>query len=282
MLPLYFYNPNARQGKNNKFRDYCVEIRRTKDDRFEKFLPLKGKPVSELTAEKMTGLIADHLPERVLARCRVRNFGDSGVYKIFMVRSPGVYYIRICRNHSFNTILNGIFVNNLRVIRVKNGEYIVGKTGFYRYPSSYTEELANTPSPFLSFADVDTFFAKKHAIPYRRLLVESLRHMLKNNNDVRMLKNALYVKNEKENEIFDQFLADYWADQQNINIPKRSSVWAKHSPHTVPLSIDELKVMQKLGIDWKEYREGSTPKIPLQDLKRQLQSYLDELNKQTK
>lgn len=79
---IYFFNPNG-QGGNNRLRDYVVE------------------------------LIENQPPYPVLSRTRVRNFAGGGVYKQFFIKRPGEYVIRILRNNSFNTIINGVFIDRL-------------------------------------------------------------------------------------------------------------------------------------------------------------------------
>ena len=71
-------------------RDYPVELRLAKDN---------------VTKD-------DLLAQPPLAQTRVADFW-GGVYKQFIVSGPGNYWIRIARNHSHATRLNGIFVDKL-------------------------------------------------------------------------------------------------------------------------------------------------------------------------
>jgi len=89
-LSLYFNNKDGHTGPN-RFRDYPLSIRR----------PPAGTPVGDLSGY-------DNWPE--LARGRVVDFW-SGVYKRFLVWGPGEIVIRVSRNHSFNTILEGVMLD---------------------------------------------------------------------------------------------------------------------------------------------------------------------------
>lgn len=102
-VSLYFFNKDGHEG-NNRFRDYLVEVRPHADK------------------------LEDALKLPVLAQTRVRDFW-GGYYKSFIVRGPKPapvpesyfsepvkpYYIRIARNYSFNTILQSVLIDKLRV-----------------------------------------------------------------------------------------------------------------------------------------------------------------------
>lgn len=86
-LSLYFFNPNGHDG-SMRSRDYLVAI----------------KPFAP------TMIDAEALPD--LARARVRDF-CGGVYHQFALRGPAQYRVRVSRANSFNTIVNGIFLDRL-------------------------------------------------------------------------------------------------------------------------------------------------------------------------
>lgn len=102
---LYFVNPNGHDGAN-RFRDYLLELK-----------PDAGGSVSR----------ADKLP--TLARSRVSNFW-GGVHKAFLVRGPNKYWIKIDRNHSFNTIVSGVFLDRLDGPKPKHEEPPLPMMGF--------------------------------------------------------------------------------------------------------------------------------------------------------
>lgn len=102
-VSLYFFNKDGHDG-DNRFRDYLAEVR------------------------PWTVKLEDALKLPVLAQTRVRDFW-GGYYKNFIVRGPKPapvpegfltepvtrYYIRVSRNHSFNTILQSVLIDKLRV-----------------------------------------------------------------------------------------------------------------------------------------------------------------------
>jgi len=89
-LSLYFNNKDGHQGLN-RFRDFGLSIRR----------PPAGTSLWDVSG-------FDNWPE--LARGRVVDFW-SGVYKRFLVSGPGEIVIRVSRNHSFCTILEGVMLD---------------------------------------------------------------------------------------------------------------------------------------------------------------------------
>jgi hypothetical protein len=86
-LALYFFNKDGHEGAN-RWRDYLVEV----------------KPYAEDLAK------AGAAP--ILARARVRDFW-GGVYPQFVVCGPARYRVRIARNGSFNTIVQGVFLDRV-------------------------------------------------------------------------------------------------------------------------------------------------------------------------
>ncbi|MGC9261629.1 MAG: hypothetical protein ACP5I8_16315, partial [Phycisphaerae bacterium] len=94
-LSLYFLNDNGHQLAARQ-RDYVVTVKRW------------------LGSERAMVL------EPALARCRVAGF-YGGVYESFVTNGPGPYVVIVHRNHSFNTMLAGIFVDRLRPPRHRKG-----------------------------------------------------------------------------------------------------------------------------------------------------------------
>ena len=86
-VSLYFFNKDGHDG-NNRVRDYLIDVKRGSQNLLE----------------------ADGYP--LLARARVHDFW-GGVYKSFLVQGPGDYYFIVRKNNSFNTILQGVFVDKL-------------------------------------------------------------------------------------------------------------------------------------------------------------------------
>jgi hypothetical protein len=89
-LALFNFNKDGHAG-NNRLRDYLLSVR----------LHATGQPLLAIAGfEKQ--------PE--LARARMNDIW-SGAYKRFLVRGPTEITLRVGRNHSFNTILAGVFVD---------------------------------------------------------------------------------------------------------------------------------------------------------------------------
>ncbi|MDQ2732818.1 MAG: hypothetical protein M3Y56_14260, partial [Armatimonadota bacterium] len=107
ILSCYFFNKDAHSD-DNRIRDYLVEVRSTPmtDERFEPLGAPVGYPGREAEALFEQSRNGDH--------ARVRNFW-GGVWKRFYVdlTASGFNFVtvRVNRNHSFNTILSGLFVD---------------------------------------------------------------------------------------------------------------------------------------------------------------------------
>jgi hypothetical protein len=80
-LALYFLNYDG-QEKNNRFRDYLVEVRKPETD------------------------------GEALAVSRVRDF-HQGVYKQFLLAGPAAFQLNIRKNNSFNTMLSGVMFDQV-------------------------------------------------------------------------------------------------------------------------------------------------------------------------
>jgi hypothetical protein len=87
-LSFYFHNYDGHGHVNNKYRDYDVEI-----------LPDLGDPAKTAAAPP-------------LARTRVTDFW-GGVYKQFLVCGPANFVVRIGRDRSFVTKVQGIFLDRV-------------------------------------------------------------------------------------------------------------------------------------------------------------------------
>ena len=92
---------NAHKGKNG-YRDYLIEIR-------------AYTGAEQLRKGNIENITAAELKKEVISRTRVFDFGGSGCWKNFALTQPGTYLVRICRNGSFNTIVNGVFLSDLSI-----------------------------------------------------------------------------------------------------------------------------------------------------------------------
>jgi len=86
-LSVYFFNKDGHVGPN-RWRDYGLELKNHGNDVLEAYC------------------------SPTIARARVRDFW-GGVYKRFVIQGPHTYWLRVNRNDSFNTIVNGVFIDKL-------------------------------------------------------------------------------------------------------------------------------------------------------------------------
>ena len=91
-LSLYDFNKDGHDG-NNRLRDYRFSIR---------------SHAEGVALDNIDGFAAQ--PE--LAHGRIRDFW-GGVYKRFLVRGPQTLTVQVSRNYSFNTILAGVFLDQV-------------------------------------------------------------------------------------------------------------------------------------------------------------------------
>ena len=92
VMSLYDFNKDGHTG-NNRWRDYRVSVR--------------AHP-NNLRLDSIKGFAG--WPE--LASGRIRDF-RGGVWKRFLVRGPQDFTVEVQRNHSFNTVLSGVFLDRL-------------------------------------------------------------------------------------------------------------------------------------------------------------------------
>lgn len=110
-LSLYFYSPNGHLD-SERMRDFVVNVRKAADAR--RPLPKIVRDARPDLPEKTVRFSpAESLKNPVLARARTGSIAGGGVYLQFVVQGPGYYAVQIEKNHSLNTILNGVFVDHL-------------------------------------------------------------------------------------------------------------------------------------------------------------------------
>jgi hypothetical protein len=138
-LSMYFFNKDGHEG-HNRFRDYMIEIYpasqswKTTEQPLFKF---DDWPKHSQFAEKQLSKMPP------LAKSRMRDFW-GGVHKQFIVKGPGLYFVKIDRNYSFNTILSGIFIRQLYGEPTKDIEFGIPdlhhtKLDTYVPPKSYED-----------------------------------------------------------------------------------------------------------------------------------------------
>jgi hypothetical protein len=92
-LSLYFMNKDGHT-RSTRFRDFIVQL-----------IPAQVGVDFRATYDSPTLLPA-------VAETRVENFWP-GVYERFEVSGPGTFYVKIDRNYSLNTIIQGVFIDPL-------------------------------------------------------------------------------------------------------------------------------------------------------------------------
>ncbi len=124
VLSMYFMNKDSHFGdwvdagesrrftsnKMNRFRDYLIEIKAFPD---AGIIPLPSVEYRRISPDadkyrREREKNFDILP--VLASARVHDF-RAGVWKSFYLKGPAVYTVKLDRNHSYNTIICGVFLD---------------------------------------------------------------------------------------------------------------------------------------------------------------------------
>lgn len=260
LVSLYFYNPNPEDWRA-QYRDFFIEVR------FQNETDTEGE---------------------VLARARVSDFAGSGVHKTFAVNGngKGVFAFRVCRNHSFNTILNGVFVSRLREPR-KDADRDRGV--FFTYC-----EVVPSPPLLDDFAEEDF---PADALALWRVAAQSEDSAL-GLSARRVLRSRAYVAaksagapaallenwrwqlghwEQADKEKFIETMKAVWASWQKRHLFANSAKWYPYSPNVVPFSLDELDVMKREKIDWTAYRAGGTPEISVEEMRERIRPQVEKI-----
>lgn len=261
MLSLYFYSPNGRKARNG-YRDYLLEVRKLKSEK-------KDQQISELLTPGLYSL-------PVLARTRVYDFAGSGCWKNFALSHSGTYLVRICRNGSFNTILNGVFVSDLskspdklhseRNLAIPLPPAPLKNTTTSGLPAlplrlwgvAHKKLLTNPALARRGLAYAYRAFSSAASVP--PYLLERWRFLMR------------WFTPDEVADYHDSLLKSWYSVQATYPYA-RSSQWRPHSPRVVPLSPEELRYAASQGINWKQY---------LPHNKNQAQPSLKELRRQFK
>ena len=258
-LALYFYNPNGRTGDNHE-RDYVLEIYRS----------------------DMRENLNKCMSKKPLCTARVSDFASNGVYKVFALHGAGCYRVRILRNGSLNTILNGIFLDHMyepQDIKRISEDQRIPEQGKYRAPRWYdcnTDQLKNEGAEYLKryFASPDSVQGIESLSLLRLAFYRYVCEKLPSNRNLHeRLRWDLALWTEKDRREFDAAMKDYWAELQEKHPERRSREYCQNSPGVTPLDLWELELMDILHIDWKPYRIASKekPELPIEKLRDKLE-----------
>ena len=257
-LALYFYNPNGRTSDNHE-RDYVLEVYKSE----------QGESLNKCMSKKP------------LCTARVSDFASNGVYKVFALHGAGCYRVRILRNGSLNTILNGIFLDHLyepQDLSQTTETPRIAEQGRFRAPRWYdcgTDKLTGLAGEYARrYLAASETAAGIATLPLLRL--EFYRHVRTRVPSNKVLAERLRwdaaIWTDADRKEFDAAMKEYWAELQEKYPDRRSAVYCRNSPGVTPLDLWELELMDKLDIDWQPYRKGESkkPELPIERLKEKL------------
>lgn len=266
-LSLYFYNPNGYKEAESK-RDYFIELRKYDEMQLSIYNRKDSVSFKSMIANIKNILMSRIQKLPVLARTRVRFFAAGGVYKTFVINRKGRYYFRICRNNSFNTILNGIFVSQMSRNNRKSEEFL---ESFIHYaynppaPPNLNEEQKRERS-YMILKDINDYYDFKMnpglMDQMDRMKLKNYRFAKNNsiNDDIlHHLRWDLKIQEPQDAAYFDQSVRKCWEYLQLYQTPFRSKEWAPKSPGVIPFSIEEIMAMEEMEIDWRDFQPSKYP-----------------------
>ena len=262
-ISLYFYNKDGESG-NNRLRDYLIEIRR-----YVSKLPpdvVVGRSHPEeygLPKDCRSQDLIPALPLPVLARARVNDF-RGGVYKSFAVQGPGPFYVRIARNGSHNAIVSAVLVDKLSepladAARDWSAKGCLGGVAYAPPPASLRSA---TNQPALAAAwqlwqACDEVENKQTGVAAQRVArCLAYRTALDQHASSLLLANwrwPLHLWNDAERQQFWSTMMLAWDKNQEHSLALRSTTFRPYSPNVVPFSKEELREMDRLGINWRNF-----------------------------
>lgn len=283
LVSLYFYNPNGREGSNGH-RDYLVEARKLVHPALPVEVLTKIKPVrqTKLPPDCVEKELSRQLGSPVLARCRVKDFSGSGVYKTFLVNGEGCYGFRVVRNHSMNTIINGVFLTGLDAHARKNR---MVRTAYDRIkpapPSLAHVSLRDIPREALSLWSLCQSWnqpGNRWVYQWKRCAFRAYTSLLRCPDKLDDLKTVwrwhLGYWLPADREQSTRILADTWASNQEGFIPYRSRDWTPHSPNVIPFSVEECEYMSSVGLEWKVFRNMDPGSLNVVEAKKIIHQYI--------
>lgn len=298
-IALYFYNPNGYL-RNESRRDYLIEARRHPSVSSLQ-LAFNNRADIEIAQGSRKGKALAASMEQwqsfpVEARSRVSRFAGSGVYHRFMCKKGGVYLFHICRNGSFNTILNGIFVNEKIPWEARIPEelpyYVAGEfAGIIPTPERVSGAALGEKEKAVYEPLRSLQFTRKYLTPagcslQNRYLLSLWRQAVeKGGKDVCItdcLQWEARIIDDRVRDSFDETMRRAWDQSQIYYLSNRSREFLPHAPGTIPFSVREVILMARLGIDWRQYRDdaGTPPDKSVQEMKEFLKQ--ESLKQQTK
>lgn len=285
LVSLYFYNPNGRD-KLNGHRDYMVEARKLIRPSLPSKILTRDIPLREakLPLDSVEKELTRQLLSPVLARCRVKDFSGSGVYKTFLVNGAGCYGFRVVRNNSMNTILNGVFLTGLAPSAGKNRLMRTAYGPIYPHPPSVSHlSLKDIPPKALSLWSVCQSWdleGSRWVYHWKRSAFRAYTALLHHPDRLDDLKSAwrwrLGYWTPGDREQSARVLENTWASNQEDFIPYRSREWTPYSPNVVPFSVEECGNMNQMKLDWKQFRNMEPNHPRVLEAKKIIRKYMKE------
>lgn len=292
-IALYFYNPNGYLQHESR-RDYVVEARRhpSTSSLVFQFNNVGDLAIGEQNkwGKVLTAAMEQWYSFPVEARTRVSRFAGSGVYKRFMCRKGGIYLFRVCRNGSFNTILNGVFVNEKIPWEIRMPEelpyYVAGQlAGIVPTPERVNGATLGQREKAVCKPLYELQYTRKYLTPaacslQNRYILSLWRQARENRAEGGCLADCLQwearVSDDRVRASFDETMKRSWDQSQIYYIGNRSRDFMPNAPGTVPFSPRELRLMAKLRIDWRQYRDDAKnpPEKTVQEMKEFLKKEL--------
>jgi hypothetical protein len=264
-MTFYFFNKDGHT-RNNRYRDYLLEVRR-----YTSALP---KPVIFNNSETVRhGLprrvrsddFTNAIPVAVLARARVRDFW-GGVYKTFAVRGPGVFYTRVARQGSHNAIVSAVMLEREYEPHADFSRPVLVSARFpdgVAYAPPDAEGVTPESHPELAGplrlweAARDTLFSwRGGAEMCQAARGLAFRAALARHAPAELIGNwrwELHLWEDAERRRFDGAMTERWRLSQENYPAFRSAAFRPYSPDVIPFSVDEVKEMAKLGVDWRQF-----------------------------
>jgi hypothetical protein len=263
-MTFYFFNKDGHTRKNRN-RDYLLEVRR-----YASALPApvifnnSSAARHGLPRGAHSGDLTNVLSSAVLARARVHDFW-GGVYKMFAVRGPGVFYTRIARQGSHNTIVSAVMLEREHEPRADAARPLYATARFpdgFVYAPPGAEGVTPESHPALAGplrlwdaarevcgwpGGAETGAAARR-LAYRAALARNAPDELTGN-----WRWELHLWDEAEHRRFAEAMAERWRLAQETIPFYRSAAFRPYSPDVIPFSTDDVKEMARLGVDWRQF-----------------------------
>lgn len=291
LVSLYFYNPNGRE-KLNGHRDFVVEARKILRSSVPPKILTRDIPIRELKLppDCMIEELERQLASPVLARCRVKDFSGSGVYKTFLMNGGGCYGFRVVRNNSMNTILNGVFLTGLASSARKNRLMRAAYGPVRPQPPSVAHlPLKDIPREALSLWSACQSWdqgGNRWIYQWKRCAFRAYTALLRYPDRLDDLMSAwrwqLGYWTPQDRVHSAKMLEDTWASNQEDFVPYRSRNWTPYSPNVVSFTVEECGNMLYTGLDWKEFRNMEPDHPKVLEAKKVIREYIRNKEKQKK